>query len=93
MVSAAVGPSIYKYVNGAATRLDSATGFSNVDYYSGFAFYYDDATDTLKVFLRMSGQWFEAQSGTSAQYQGMRYLCLQSITYQRWATPFVCYAD
>lgn len=96
MINWSSGPAIYKNVSGVGTRLDSSTGFTNVDYMCGYALYYDDATDVLKMFLRFGqGQWFLAQSATSTQFTTLRYMCIQAGTAadQRFITPFVCYAQ
>lgn len=93
MWNTTVGPSIYKRVVTTYTRIDTSTGFGNVDYRCGFALYYKDSTDTLKLFLRMGGQWFLAGSGTSTSFTTLRYVAFQtSAVNLRFATPFVCYA-
>lgn len=87
------GPSIHRYIS-SYTRLDAGTGFWNDDYRCGYAFYYDDSTNALKVFLNFGGQWFLAQSATDSTYTTMRYVSLKSYsTGVRFATPFVCYAE
>jgi hypothetical protein len=88
------GPSIRKRSGGVYTRLDTGTGFSNTDYRCGYALYYDDSTDTLKVFLRTGSQWFLAQSATDSTFTTMRYVSFQAAAAnQRWVTPYVCYAQ
>lgn len=94
MFNDTAGLDIYKCVSGTYTRLDTSTGLANVDYLSGYALYYDDSTDTLKMFVRMAGQWFLAQSATSTQFTTMRYISFRSYAAnQRWVTPYVCYAQ
>jgi hypothetical protein len=88
------GPDIWRRSGGVWTRIDSSTGLSNIDYQSGFALYYDDSTNVLKMFLRMGGQWFLTGSGTDSTFTTMRYVSFQAqAANTRWATPFVCYAQ
>jgi len=86
------GPGIWKK-SGSYSRLDSSTGLPLITS-TGMAFYYDDATNTLKLFIRMNGQWFLAQSATDSTFTTFRYVSLQSQGASgRFATPFACYAE
>jgi hypothetical protein len=88
------GPGIWKRVSGVWTRIDSASGFSVADILSGYALYYDDATNAFKLFIRQGSQWLMTGSGTDSTYSTMRYISFQSSgANQRWVTPFVCYAS
>lgn len=91
--SSSIGPSIYQRVSGVDTRLDSSTNFGNDDR-MGFALYYDDTTNDLKLFLRQAGDWHLSQVGTSTAFTTLRYVAFQAgAANQRWVTPFVCYAE
>jgi len=60
----------------------------------GFAFYYDDSGDALKIFVRQGSQWFLAQSATDSTFTTMRYVGLETYgANSRFGTPFVCYAQ
>jgi len=88
------GPCIERHSGGVYTRLDAATGLSNIDYRCGFALYYDDGTDTLRMYVRMGSQWFLAGSATDSTFTTLRYVCLQAaVVDQRFVTPIVCYAQ
>jgi hypothetical protein len=88
------GPCIQKRQSGAYTRLDDPSELSNIDYRSGYALYYDDSTDLLKLFMRVGGQWMLGQSAFSNAFTTLRYVAFQAgAANQRWVTPFVCYAQ
>lgn len=90
------GPTIIKFVAGAWSRLDVSTGIGPTNWvYPGYAFYFDGGTNKLVLFMRTcGGQWVQAQTATDASYTTLRYVSLQTnAANQRFATPFVCYAQ
>jgi hypothetical protein len=87
------GPIIYKR-NPGFTRVDTATGLDGTDYMCGYAFYFDGVGHSLKLFLRMSGQWFLAQSATDSDFSSFQFLGFRTLAENvRFLTPFVCYAS
>lgn len=82
---------IYKAVNGVNTRLDTSTGIADTAQ-AGWAFYYDGATDGLKLFCRTTGQWFLHSSATSSAFKNPRFVQFYT-TQGRWEMPMVCYVD
>lgn len=84
---------LYQRSGGAYTLIGSS-GLYTVDCVFGQALYFDNATHKLRLFVRTGGQWFQATDAVDLTFQSLRYVALQSgLAHQRFATPFVCYAE
>lgn len=87
---------ILKCVSATYTSLADSAGYSSADLMCGMALYYSDPEDAIRAFLRVGGQWWQvAWARTNAvAYGTLRYVAFQAAAAnQRFATPFVCYAQ
>lgn len=94
--SIASGDLIYLHAGGAYTELARSGLTLGVEWMSGYAMYFDAGQDSIRMFVRIGTQWFQISYAcmTANQFNAFRYLAFQSnAANQRFATPFVCYAD
>ena len=95
------GFSIYRKTGGGAGTYTGLTVGSTVGLTSasvldasGAALYYDDATNQLKCYIRLGGDWFLVGETTDSNLTTFRYIYFQgAAANQRWRAPLICYAE